>query len=301
MARVFVGIPVFNGADYLAAALDSLITQTHTDWVALISDNASTDGTQEIAQAFSEKDERIKYHRHAKNLGAAPNFNYCVESASGRYFKWMAHDDMLRPSYLAHCVERLEEDEGAVLCHTHVLRIDNDGEVTGSYSKERDLNDPDPTTRFARTMALDHACVSVFGVMRLDILKQTPAIAPFVGSDRPLLAELALHGRLESVPEDLFLWRNHQKRSVQLKNRQVRLSWFNANARSIFASLMLRQLLANQYTALKVPKTYSGKARALLSTLKWAGKNRARLVKDLRAVGGALLRSLFGSMTRAKT
>lgn len=293
MARVFIGIPVYNGEKYLASALESLLTQSYTDWVALISDNASTDATPQIAEAYCKRDPRLRYYRHAVNLGAAPNFNFCVQRAEGEFFKWMAHDDICRPSYLLRCVERLEADPGTVLCQSRVLRIGSDGEIAGAYTREWNFNDPDPTIRFANAMGLDHACVTVFGVMRLDILKQTPAIAPFVGSDRPLLAELALHGRLEYVPEDLFLWRDHEDRSVKLKNRKQRLTWFDVNARTIFSSLMTRQLLANQRAALRVPRTSKEKARAFLKTLHWSVANRRRLLRDIRAIAGATVRSII--------
>lgn len=290
MSSVFIGLPVYNGADYLEKALESLLGQTYADFRVLISDNASTDTTGAIGRNFADRDPRITYHRHATNLGAAPNFNFCVEQATGRYFKWMAHDDLCRPTYLERCVDRLERDPGAVLCHAHVQCIDETGAQTGSYAKEWNFNDPDPVVRFARAMALDHACVTVFGVMRLDTLKKTPAIAPFVGSDRPLLAELALHGRLEYVPEELFLWRDHNNRSVKKLQRRERLMWFDANARSIFAALYLQQLWANQKAALKIPSSCREKARAMATTLRWSLTNRAFLIRDVRAMGGALLR-----------
>lgn len=291
MVRVFIGVPVYNGEAYLADALESLLAQTHRDWVALVADNASTDRTAEIAQSFAARDPRVRYHRHERNLGAAPNFNYCVAQASGSYFKWMAHDDKCLPTYLERCIARLESDPGAVLCHARAKHIDGDDRITGSYTREWNFNDPDPAARFAAAMALDHACVTVFGVMRLDVLRQTPAIAPFVGSDRSLLAELALHGRLEYVPEELFLWRDHPTRSVRL-NRRQRLTWFNANARTVLSALLVRQLLANQRAALRVPDTLGGRSAAFARTLRWALWNWRPLAGDLRAIAGALVRSV---------
>lgn len=290
MTQVFIGLPVYNGANYLEAALQSILAQTHRDFTVLISDNASTDATAEIGRKFAALDPRVRYHRHEVNLGAAPNFNYCVAQATGDYFKWWAHDDLCLPTYLERCVALLDSDPGAVLCHARVICIDDDGAQTGRYSQEWDFNDPDPVTRFARAMALNHGCVTVFGVIRLAALKQTPVIAPFVGSDRPLLAELALHGRLEYVPEELFLWRDHKARSVMLKQRRERLSWFDTKARSVFPTLFSRQWLANQRAALRVPRSWRMKARAWGRTLHWGLMNRRALGRDLRALAGALLR-----------
>ncbi len=289
MTSVFIGLPVYNGENYLETALNCILAQSHTDFTVLISDNASTDSTESIGRAFAARDPRIIYHRHETNLGAAPNFNFCVTRATGKYFKWWAHDDLCRPTYLERCIAVLEHDPGAVLCHARVLCIDDNGALTGVYTKEWDFNHPDPVVRFAKAMALDHGCVTVFGVMRLEALRQTPVIAPFVGSDRPLLAELALHGRLEYVPEELFLWRDHKSRSVKLKQRRERLTWFDAKAKSVFPTLFSQQLWANQKAALRVPQSFAIKIRATGKTLHWALRNYRSLLRDLRALAGSLI------------
>ena len=89
---VSIGMPVFNGEDYVEAALDSILTQTFTNFELIISDNASTDRTEEICNDFADSDDRIRYYRQEKNLGAAANFNRVFELSSGKYFKWAAHD-----------------------------------------------------------------------------------------------------------------------------------------------------------------------------------------------------------------
>ncbi len=106
--KVSVGMPVYNGAETLPAALDSLLAQTYTDFEVLINDNASTDATEAICRAYAARDSRIRYERNSANLGAAGNFNRVFERARGAYFKWFACDDLLAPDYLAECVAALE-------------------------------------------------------------------------------------------------------------------------------------------------------------------------------------------------
>lgn len=293
-AKVFIGLPVYNGQTCLAEAIESVLSQTFGDFTLFISDNASTDATEEISRRFAAADPRVVYHRHTVNMGAAPDFNFCVDAARGSYFKWMAHDDKLAPEYLERCVELLDADPGAVLCHAGVISIDAQGRRTVPYDLEHDFNDPDVGTRFARAMALDHACVTVFGVIRLDALKQTPKIAPFVGSDRSLLAELALHGTLEYAQQRLFLWREHKTRSVRMK-RSDRVAWFDAKANATFATLYLRQLLAAQGAAFRAPLPFRTRLTLLQKTVSWAFVNRARLYQDARACGKAVLGGLPGA------
>jgi len=81
---LFIGMPVYNGERFISIALDSLISQTFQDWTLLISDNGSTDRTEEIAKTYSEIDKRIHYHRHAENKGAVKNFTFVVSQAQAR-------------------------------------------------------------------------------------------------------------------------------------------------------------------------------------------------------------------------
>jgi glycosyltransferase involved in cell wall biosynthesis len=102
---VSIGLPVYNGENYLKAALNSLLSQSYGNFELIIGDNASTDETKYICESYAKQDPRIRYFRHKTNIGAAANYNYLFELAQGDYFKWAAHDDVCSPDYLKSCVE----------------------------------------------------------------------------------------------------------------------------------------------------------------------------------------------------
>ena len=66
---VTIGVPVYNGERFLAECLDSLLSQRFRNFVLLISDNASTDGTEKICQTYVKADSRVRYHRNRTNIG----------------------------------------------------------------------------------------------------------------------------------------------------------------------------------------------------------------------------------------
>ena len=74
MAQVTVGVPVYNGADFLDKSLACLRDQTYRDIEVLIFDNCSEDATGEIAQSFCAADPRFRYFRQPENKGCTPNF-----------------------------------------------------------------------------------------------------------------------------------------------------------------------------------------------------------------------------------
>lgn len=105
MPQVSIGMPVYNGEKFIREALDSLLAQTFTDFELIISDNASTDGTEAICREYAAKDSRIRYVRQAKNLGPVANFKYVLDEAVGEYFMWAAHDDRRHPIALERMME----------------------------------------------------------------------------------------------------------------------------------------------------------------------------------------------------
>jgi len=227
MPRVTIGLPVHNGENYLDIAVRSILDQTFEDFELILSDNASTDGTAAICERHAAADRRVRYHRFDRNMGAAHNFNHLVDLAQGDYFKWAAHDDVCGPEYLAHCVEMMDADPNVVLCHTRSARIDTQGNQDGVYDYGVRYDTDHPCDRFGDLVVIRHHCINVFGLIRPEVLRATGRIGSYVASDRVLLAELALHGKLVEVPEVHFYRRMHPDASSALDEHGDRLAWFD--------------------------------------------------------------------------
>jgi len=201
---------VFNGEKYLEEALNSILAQTYTDFELIISDNASTDRTQQICRAYAAMDSRIRYYRNERNLGAPRNFNRVFELSRGKYFKLAAHDDVLAPEYLQKCVSVLDKDPSIVLCHSKTGRIDEQGVLVGTYDHKMRIDSPKSHERFRDLISIKYnPCWPIFGVVRESILGMTPLHGNYPGADGNLLAEIGLYGRIYEIPEYLFFRRDH--------------------------------------------------------------------------------------------
>ncbi len=207
--RVSVGIPVHNGERHLAETLETVLAQTLGDFEVIVCDNASTDRTEEICRRYAGQDSRLRYVRHAMNIGAAGNYRAVFELAIAEYFKWAAHDDLLGPEFLARCVEVLDREPNAVLVYPKTKLIDESGHVTADYDDGLHLQEPCPSERFIRLVRTLGLCNVEYGVVRTGALRRTALIAPFIASDRTLLAELTLYGTFWEIPERLFYRRIH--------------------------------------------------------------------------------------------
>jgi glycosyltransferase involved in cell wall biosynthesis len=207
---VSVGLFVYNGERFLEETLRSILNQTFTDFELVISDNASTDRTGEIAQAYAERDDRIRYYRSEKNMGAGWNVRRVYELARGKYFKQAAADDLLEPDFLRRCVEILESDPGCVVAYARTKEIDENGNFIKNYVTPMKTDSDDPVARFREMLRTGgHMCYPIFGVMRMSALRQIPPQGVHVNGDGVLLARMSLLGRFHEIPEHLFISRRH--------------------------------------------------------------------------------------------
>jgi len=239
---VSIGLPVFNGEDFLEKALHSILNQTYRNIEVIVCDNASTDRTSSIVAAYHKSDDRINYHRHDVNLGAAGNYNRTFELSKGKYFKWAAHDDVLHENYIEQCVQTLESDSSTSLVQSLVGQIDEDGIVTThEYTGIDDAiaEDTSNCTQYRILMQKRGAWVRIFGLIRSDILKNTPLIDKYIGSDLTLLGELGLNGKVKDLDTVLFWRREHNRTSTRgkFKARRKRLVWFDSKKNSNSLSL----------------------------------------------------------------
>jgi glycosyltransferase involved in cell wall biosynthesis len=266
MAQVAIGIPVYNGARYLAAALDALLAQTFNDFEIIISDNASTDGAAEICRSYQNKDARVRYFRSDQNLGAAWNFNRAFELSSAPLFKWAACDDLHEQRFLERCVDVLYRDPAVVLSHTYAKMIDRKGEALkydpqqarfidsdGRFAPKADRNHiaeaAEPEVRFRDLLSHMWWCVPSFGVIRRDAFLKTSRHGDYWGADKVFLAELALQGRFYQVPEVLFAKRVHDGCSYGKDTQELEDHISTTRSHGFYHSMMFRAYVQMAVTA----------------------------------------------------
>jgi len=278
---VSVGLPTYNGARYLSATLDSLLAQDLEDFELIISDNGSTDATEEICRHVAGRDARVRYERAAENQGAGWNYNHVLELAQGRLFKWAADDDLCQPTFLSRCVELLK-DERAVLAWPQTLLIDETGAALRPLDDGNlESRDSDPIVRLDRLLRNRLEWHPVFGVIRTFALRQTRGIGSFVSADVALLAELSLRGQFHQVPEPLFHRRYHEKRSIAANpSFRAHAAWYEPGRRDrpvLPNARLVRELLVR---AAEAPLPSRDRARAAAAVV------RAWAIPHWRHIGG---------------
>ncbi|MCB4824229.1 glycosyltransferase family 2 protein [Roseicella aerolata] len=272
--RVSIGLPVFNGECYLARAIDSILGQSFQDFELIVCDNASTDRTAEMCARYAQADPRVRYFRNPRNLGAGPNYDRCFQLSQGTYFKWAAHDDCLAPDYLSRTVAVLDASPGVVLCTTGIAEIGPDDDVQRVYCNHfPGIDAPGAARRLAAVIHTRHECEDFFGLFRRAALVGSDLHGTYSGSDRVLLAEMALRGPWACVPEPLFLHREHDQRytrAVLLGDRSQAALWLDTAVSTRVESPMYHLGVYRHYLSV-VRKNTHGMERAACTgeLLRW--------------------------------
>ena len=234
---VSVCMPVYNGERFLAAAVDSVLAQTHGHFELRVFDDASTDSSWELLQEI--RDPRLILHRNTCNLGPEANWNQALAAARGKYIKLFHQDDLLAAECLEKQVRALEDHPEAVLtfCRRHIVGPDGrrlltrggpwaTGPVHGSQAFRRCL--------LAGTNLIGEPTAVL---LRSDILSQSGG---FDGSipyliDLDLWLRLMEYGSAWSIGEPLVSFRiSSGQWSVALSSRQSQA--FNQFTQKILAS-----------------------------------------------------------------
>lgn len=204
---VMIGMPVYNGEQYLACALESLMAQDYAQWKLQIADNQSTDATREIAESYVSKDPRISYVRHEKNMGAVSNFLFLADLSDGPYFMWAAADDEWSSNYVSSCVAALESNREVGFAGGGICNTDDAGARIRTYGSFSDFEAPSVTERVGRFLAaieVNGKANMIYSVFRAELVQtlcRIPNIFNGWGSDMAFVAAGLSRAQYRQVSE----------------------------------------------------------------------------------------------------
>jgi len=199
-----IGIHCYNEAKYLKQTIESCIDQAGT---VLVSDNASTDNTQEVCEELAKKYPNLIYRRQKENIGATANYLSNVEATKTKYFMMLGAHDYLDEGYARHMLHMLENSDAA---GTYPISrsVDINGKEIGLYNcwfADR-LTSDSPSKRVYALIAHLHDVSALFGIFHTKLVKKH-LIKSIIGNDHVFVCNMALEGRLIESPNSIYNWR----------------------------------------------------------------------------------------------
>lgn len=199
-------MPVYNAEKYVAEAIESILSQTFTDFEFLIFNDGSKDRSAEIVQSYAQKDSRIVFYNYTENTGYLKHLNEGIDKAQGKYTARMDADDISLPQRFEKQVEFMESHEDVGICGTWFTtfegHIDNTLTVMKQLEHDGDIK-----------IAIFHSCP--FGhptiMAQTTLLKQNKYDSRFYpAEDYELWSRLIPRTKFYNIQENLLFYRHHE-------------------------------------------------------------------------------------------
>jgi glycosyltransferase involved in cell wall biosynthesis len=243
--KVTVLMPVYNGDRYLREAIDSILSQTFTDFELLLINDGSTDGSVAIIESYN--DSRIRLMHNERNLGLVATLNKGIDISKGEYIARMDSDDVSLPERLVKQVRLLDEDSSCSVVAVKVIRIDSKGEELGRWKGERAASTAaEICRRLPMVCCIAHPSVMV----RTAVLKKY-RYNPMQrhAEDYDLWLRLCSDGhKIEKIDEPLLKYRVHVSQ-VTVLNRTANLGLTNIKLKVSFLIRRITRLRLSQFDA----------------------------------------------------
>jgi glycosyltransferase involved in cell wall biosynthesis len=248
---VSIGLPVYNAGAEIADVVRSVLNQKHDRIELVISDNASTDETEEVCRELAHADRRIAYHRQPENVGLLNNFVQVGVRATGEFFRWIGDDDRLEPHYVTRCLDVYADDPRLILVTTQIAYEGDDGHVeTAGYDGTR-LGSDDPIVRLTEMLRLlneSHLVIDpLYGLFRRDVITAMPR-RNTVREDEVFATRLALAGPWGHVNEVLAHRHWKSERLTKIADRLNVPTWQARLPTTVFLREALRWLSSSDLT-----------------------------------------------------
>jgi glycosyltransferase involved in cell wall biosynthesis len=288
--HVSVGMPVHNRQKFIATAIEAHLNQTNGDFELVITDNASTDHTEEICRSYAARDSRVRYYRNQRNLGATGNYRRSFELARGEYFRWSPSDDSISPTLHERAIEILDGDPAVMVAYGRTKLIDAAGNVTRDIEDKLHWMQKEPSTRFIGVLSNLSLGNLLYGLARTEQLRKTGLLRNYSGGDYPLIAEMSLYGKIYEIPDAFFYRRMHEEAASALKSADEVMRVYDPERESVFFPREWVHLGAHVLSVARAPIEIGEKIRIYRHLTRRAIWNRQALGSELeglarRAVG----------------
>lgn len=215
MDLVSIIMPTYNCGRFIAESINSVLSQTYTNWELLIVDDCSADNTAEVVASF--KDPRILYQRNEHNSGAAVTRNTALRLAKGKYIAFLDSDDLWMPEKLERQIAFMEKN-GYAFSYTNYEEIDDTSKPTGV-----NISGPKHITKFGMYAFCWPGCLTVMydasevGLIQIEDIKKN--------NDYAMWLKVCKKADCYLLDENLAKYRRGRSGSISTHSISTMIKW----------------------------------------------------------------------------
>jgi glycosyltransferase involved in cell wall biosynthesis len=279
---VSIGVPAYNSERWIERTIQSLLSQTFTDFELIISDNCSDDNTYAICKALAQKDERIMLYTNKNNIGAAKNYNKTFKLARGKYFKWASSNDLCGATFLEKCVKVLDANPEVSLAIPKTQIIDSNDKIIKVCEENFHLSQPSAFERFEAFLDRVRLNNPEQGLIRASVLRKTHLQAVYPNSDTILIAEIAARGKVYQIQDVLLSRRQSQSSATKLMSESEVANFYSPN-KSHIPNVTLRTFLALIGISTRISVPFMERLKFYCYAVRYLRWGRKNIAEELSA------------------
>ncbi len=213
---VSIIMPSYNTAQYIAASIQSVITQSYKNWELLVVDDCSTDNTDEVVQSFLS-DSRVRYFKNDKNSGAAVSRNRALREARGKWVAFLDSDDLWLPEKIEKQVSFMEKGNYH-FSYTNYFEMDIEGKKNGVL-----VTGPKKITKTGMFNYCWPGCLTVMydrdavGLIQISDIKKN--------NDYAIWLKVCKNAECYLLDEELAMYRRGRAGSVSSHSVKTMIKW----------------------------------------------------------------------------
>lgn len=261
----------------------AVLAQDHERLELIISDNASTDGTEALCRKWAAWDKRVVYYRQDRNIGMLANFIHAMRVAGGEFFRWIGDDDWIAPNYVSGCLQEFAADDRLLIVTTEILYTRPDGSTFVRPYSSSLMRSDDPILRLEEFCSLlmgEMLIDPLYGIMRRGHVARIER-HNMIREDEVFAARLALAGPWGHVPATLAR-RNIRGGSIRALARNLGVPFWQAYvAETLQCRELLRVIDAHEFLPVQRRRARVAVARLFVGRHYLTALHRVRKLESL--------------------
>ena len=224
-----VSMPAFNTAAYIGESVRSALAQQGVDFELIVVDDASSDGTGDIAEAIA--DPRVRVVRNSRRRGIYWCHNRVLAESRAPFIVHLDSDDLLiQPLAFRKLLDRIQSDTALGMVHAHFVWVDGEGRADRyQFQKMRrfQLQTRVPGRDYRKALLDEGAVINALRLYRAKVLRELGGFNDRMrfGGDYEMGLRMVEHHGIDVVPEALLAVRRHQSNTTRLSFRKFRFWW----------------------------------------------------------------------------
>ena len=230
MEKIDILMATYNGEKYIREQIDSILSQTYSNFNLIISDDASSDATVNILKEYANKDERIKIFKQDKNLGVVSNFEFLLNKVENEFFMFADQDDIWEENKIEKSIDKLKEED-ADLVYTDLKVVDEDlKKISDSYWNLKGFKKKVYKYNNFESLYLNNYITGCTILCKSKWIKEIlplPKLSEYIIHDYWLALIVSMNGKISYLSDTTIQYRQHEENSIGSKRKSDEIKTFD--------------------------------------------------------------------------